>query len=234
MTARSESAMTLGQLADRIVQVDEFLRQQAAHAVNCMLTARNWFIGFYIVEFEQHGADRAQYGEQLLKTLAKQINRKGMTWRRLTNTAHSTMSIRNSRERSLVISRARCRSQQNCFPRNCGHCLQYSKILKIRKYKYCDRWPQYLSSHGRLPRIDSFIASATPVFRCLAKSTIHSSAPSMSSSSSKVVGQHANSTAKSPASITSGQRSPRTKPLYSATSSRRPNPWSPVTSFATP
>ena len=83
MTAGTEGAMTLGQLADRIVQVDETLRQQAAHAVNCMLTARNWFIGFYIVEFEQHGADRAQYGEQLLKTLAKRINRKGMTWRRL-------------------------------------------------------------------------------------------------------------------------------------------------------
>ena len=44
--------MTLDQLADRILLVDETLRQQAAHAVNCMLTARNWFIGFYIVEFE--------------------------------------------------------------------------------------------------------------------------------------------------------------------------------------
>ena len=83
MTAGTEGAMTLGQLADRIVQVDETLRQQAAHAVNCMLTARNWFIGFYIVEFEQHGADRAQYGEHLLKTLAKRINRKGMDWRSL-------------------------------------------------------------------------------------------------------------------------------------------------------
>ena len=75
--------MTLDQLADRILLVDETLRQQAAHAINCMLTARNWFIGFYIVEFEQHGADRAQYGEQLLKTLAKRINRKGMDWRSL-------------------------------------------------------------------------------------------------------------------------------------------------------
>jgi len=77
------SAITFDQLADRIILVDESLRQQAAHAVNCMLTARNWFIGCYIVEFEQHGADRAQYGEQLLKTLAKRINRKGMDWRRL-------------------------------------------------------------------------------------------------------------------------------------------------------
>lgn len=78
-----EMAMTIEQLADRIALVDETLRQQAAHAVNCMLTARNWFIGFYIVEFEQHGANRAQYGEQLLKTLAKRINRKGMSDRRL-------------------------------------------------------------------------------------------------------------------------------------------------------
>ena len=79
----SDVAMTLDQLADRILLVAATLRQQAAHAVNCMLTARNWFIGFYIVEFEQHGADRAQYGEQLLKTLAKRINRKGMDWRSL-------------------------------------------------------------------------------------------------------------------------------------------------------
>ena len=76
LTPAPETAITLDQLADRIVQVDETLRQQTAHAVNCMLTARNWFIGFYIVEFEQHGADRAQYGELLLKTLAKRINRK--------------------------------------------------------------------------------------------------------------------------------------------------------------
>ena len=81
--SQNELVTNLQQLADRIVQVDETLRQQAAHAVNCMLTARNWFIGFYIVEFEQQGVDRAQYGEQLLKTLAKRINRKGMDWRSL-------------------------------------------------------------------------------------------------------------------------------------------------------
>lgn len=67
-TIQSTNAITFDQLADRIILVDKSLRQQAAHAVNCMLTARNWFIGCYIVEFEQHGADRAQYGEQLLKT----------------------------------------------------------------------------------------------------------------------------------------------------------------------
>lgn len=74
-----ESAdMTFDRLAGHIELVDDTLRQQAAHAVNCMLTARNWLIGCYILEYEQKGADRAQYGEQLLKTLAQRINRKGM------------------------------------------------------------------------------------------------------------------------------------------------------------
>lgn len=77
------TGITFEQLTDCIMQVDETLHQQAAHAVNCMLTARNWIVGCYIVEFEQHGTDRAQYGEQLLKTLAKRIGRKGLTWRRL-------------------------------------------------------------------------------------------------------------------------------------------------------
>ena len=34
-----------------------------------MQTMRNWLIGYYIVEFEQHGKDRAEYGTQLLKKL---------------------------------------------------------------------------------------------------------------------------------------------------------------------
>ena len=35
-------------------------------------------MGFYIVEFEQNGEDRAQYGEQLLKKLEQRINQKGL------------------------------------------------------------------------------------------------------------------------------------------------------------
>lgn len=78
-----DDAFTLQTLSERIVQVDDSLRAKAEHAVNCLLTARNWFVGYYIVEYEQHGSDRARYGEQLLKVLAKHINRKGMTDRRL-------------------------------------------------------------------------------------------------------------------------------------------------------
>ena len=30
---------------------------------------RNWLIGYYIVEYEQNGKDRAEYGAKLLKKL---------------------------------------------------------------------------------------------------------------------------------------------------------------------
>ena len=50
----------------------------AVKAINRMQTMRNWLIGYYIVEFEQHGKDRAEYGSQLLKKLEKRVNRKGL------------------------------------------------------------------------------------------------------------------------------------------------------------
>lgn len=44
-----------------------------------MQTMRNWLIGYYIVEFEQHGKNRAEYGTQLLKKLEERVDRKGLT-----------------------------------------------------------------------------------------------------------------------------------------------------------
>jgi predicted nuclease of restriction endonuclease-like (RecB) superfamily len=55
------------------------LQQSAVNAVNQSLTIRNWLIGFYIVEYEQNGKDRAKYGTDLLKNIAKNINIKGLT-----------------------------------------------------------------------------------------------------------------------------------------------------------
>ena len=70
-------------LVGHINQVQDVLQAQAAHAVNLSLTARNWLVGYYIVEFEQHGEDRAKYGDKLINRLAKEINRKGFETRSL-------------------------------------------------------------------------------------------------------------------------------------------------------
>lgn len=75
--------MDFNSLVGHINKVHNALQSQAGHAVNLALTARNWLVGYYIVEFEQHGDDRAQYGENLLKKLAQRLNRKGLGERRL-------------------------------------------------------------------------------------------------------------------------------------------------------
>ena len=48
-------------------------RAQAARQVNTLLVQTYWHIGRYIVEFEQKGEDRANYGDKLLETLAKDL-----------------------------------------------------------------------------------------------------------------------------------------------------------------
>ena len=75
--------MDFESLVGHINQVQDVLQSQAAHAVNLSLTARNWLVGYYIVEFEQHGEDRAKYGDKLINRLAKEINRKGFEPRSL-------------------------------------------------------------------------------------------------------------------------------------------------------
>lgn len=75
--------MNFESLVGHINRVQDALQAQAAHAVNLSLTARNWLVGYYIVEYEQHGEDRAKYGEKLLKNLAQRLNRRGLGERRL-------------------------------------------------------------------------------------------------------------------------------------------------------
>lgn len=50
----------------------------AIKAINQLATIRNWLIGYYIVEYEQKGKDRAQYGEKLLKRLEEKVATKGL------------------------------------------------------------------------------------------------------------------------------------------------------------
>ncbi|WP_291584630.1 PDDEXK nuclease domain-containing protein [Bacteroides sp.] len=74
--------MNFESLVNHISAIQNTLQAQAAHSVNLALTSRNWLMGCYIVEFEQHGEDRATYGEQLLKKLEKRLNTKGLNERR--------------------------------------------------------------------------------------------------------------------------------------------------------
>jgi predicted nuclease of restriction endonuclease-like (RecB) superfamily len=48
-------------------------RQNAIKAINSELVKANWEIGRHIVEFEQHGQERAEYGSSLLARLSKDL-----------------------------------------------------------------------------------------------------------------------------------------------------------------
>ena len=58
-------------------------RHSAARSVNALMTATYWLIGRRIVEFEQGGEARAEYGEALLKKLSTDLTERfGRGWSR--------------------------------------------------------------------------------------------------------------------------------------------------------
>ncbi len=67
----ASDALNFDGLVAAIRQADAALAEQASRAVNVSLTLRNWFIGYYIAEFELQGADRASYGDKLLAELSR-------------------------------------------------------------------------------------------------------------------------------------------------------------------
>ncbi|NJM54994.1 MAG: DUF1016 domain-containing protein, partial [Verrucomicrobiae bacterium] len=63
-------------------------RRAVARSVNCLMTATYWEVGRRIVEFEQQGQSRAEYGDELLFRLGKDLTERhgrGFGWRNLSS-----------------------------------------------------------------------------------------------------------------------------------------------------
>jgi len=56
-----------------ISHVIDAARKSAARSVNCIMTAAYWLIGRRIVESEQKGETRAEYGDELIQRLAADL-----------------------------------------------------------------------------------------------------------------------------------------------------------------
>ena len=69
---------TFDTLVQNVINAHNVTNKAATGAVNQLLTIRNWIFGYYIVEFEQNGKERADYGTHLLKNLQEKINIKGL------------------------------------------------------------------------------------------------------------------------------------------------------------
>ena len=78
--------MRFDQLVELIQATHSALQARAAAAVDRSLCVRNWLFGMYIVEFEQRGAERAQYGARVVRKLADEFKRRkqrGFSYRSL-------------------------------------------------------------------------------------------------------------------------------------------------------
>lgn len=69
----ASDVLNFDSLVAAIERTHSALAEQASKAVNLSLTLRNWFIGYYIAEFELQGADRASYGDKLLAELSRAL-----------------------------------------------------------------------------------------------------------------------------------------------------------------
>jgi len=57
----------------------------ASKAINTAMTIRNWLYGYYIVEYEQNGEDRAGYGDRLIRSIEKRLKATGQKGMSFTN-----------------------------------------------------------------------------------------------------------------------------------------------------
>lgn len=66
--------MTLSNLVSAIDTVHKAFQAKALQSVSVNLTLRNFIIGYYIVEYEQNGSDRATYGSRLIDNMAQKLS----------------------------------------------------------------------------------------------------------------------------------------------------------------
>ena len=73
-----ETSFSFNHLSELVLQLHDSAYSATVKAINRFATIRNYVIGFYIVEYEQFGKDRAKYGDRLLKRLAESVNKRGI------------------------------------------------------------------------------------------------------------------------------------------------------------
>lgn len=71
----AENNYDFKQLVNLCTQTHKEMQMQASRSVNLHLVIRNWFFGWYVVEYEQSGCDRAEYGAYLIERLSDELGK---------------------------------------------------------------------------------------------------------------------------------------------------------------
>jgi len=82
------NTLTFTDLVTSITDIDRAAVLTIGRQAQQVLSLRNWLIGRWIVTFEQDGADRAAYGDQLLVGLAESLSTAGTTGLSARNLRH--------------------------------------------------------------------------------------------------------------------------------------------------
>jgi len=143
--------MNFEKLIIDIEQTHNILQKNAISFVNINLTVRNWLIGYYIIEFEQNGNDRAIYGEHLLEKLATKLKHiKGLTISELSRfrifyqyyphflgTLSQILSYNNDLKEIKILGTVSQESlQETKFQKNILHEIKPEKLLKSLSYSH--------------------------------------------------------------------------------------------------
>jgi len=71
---------TIDTLITHIDKVHSNIQSEVIRSVSKGLIFRNWLIGYYIVEYEQNGADLSNYGDKIISTITSKLSHiKGMS-----------------------------------------------------------------------------------------------------------------------------------------------------------
>ena len=114
-------------------------RRMTARTVNNILTATYWEIGRRIVEYEQGGKARAEYGEELLKRLGTDLSVKhgrGFSWRNLfrMRAFYLAWEICRQRRQNSRLGRD-CPQIRGKTTRYCRQRRQYRRETQLRKHR---------------------------------------------------------------------------------------------------
>jgi len=86
MTNKPKISVQYSNLVSSIETLLQDAKAKVIREVNQTIIFTYWHIGRYIVEFEQGGKERAEYGTELLKRLSKDLTKsfgKGYSYRNL-------------------------------------------------------------------------------------------------------------------------------------------------------
>ncbi|MBI2258673.1 MAG: hypothetical protein HYU67_07215 [Flavobacteriia bacterium] len=101
-------------------------REQVAHSINTILVQTYWLIGRHIVEFEQGGKEKAEYGSNLLDQLSTDLTK-------LYGKGFSRSNVFQIRQFYLRFSKIQTLSEQFEKNETPSHILSWSHYVEILK-----------------------------------------------------------------------------------------------------